>query len=862
MGAANVPRRPVTAGGRRVQGMKRTPEVALMGNAWTKPHVSAEALHRRTLFHLKYTRCKEINSATEYDKFVSLAHAVRDLAMDLMITTQGVYLEQDVKRVYYLSMEFLIGRILRQNALALGVLSQADSAIRHLGISLDRVLNIESEAGLGNGGLGRLAACYLDSLATHEYPAYGYGIRYEHGMFRQEFRDGWQVEIPDDWLKYGSPWEMVRPEYTVPVMVYGRVEHRTEADGSIRPSWVDWQMFEGVPHDVPIIGYRTNTVNFLRLWSSRATQSFRLDVFNTGDYVGSVEEKNWAENISKVLYPSENTSAGKELRLLQEYFLARCSIADIIRRYRKNHSSWEMFSEKNAIQLNETHAALAIVELMRHFTDEVRLPWHRAWDLTVQTFGFTNHTLLPEALEKWPEALLQRMLPRHLQIIWEINHRFLQHVRLRYPEDTARVQRMSLIAEEPARHVRMAHLAIVGSHSINGVSEIHSDLIRTRLVPEFAEYWPERFNNKTNGITQRLWLLASNPDLAALISRTIGDDWIRDLDGLKALAPYAEDDAFRKAFAAIKRGNKERLAQIIQQRLNLTVSPDSLFDVQIKRLHEYKRQLLKLMHIVTLYHRIKDDPDAQIVPRTFLFGAKAAPGYYMAKLIIKLINTVGARINSDPDVEDRLKVAFLPDYCVSLAEAIVPAADLSEQISTAGTEASGTGNMKLALNGALTVGTWDGANIEIAREVGPDNIFIFGMKAADVEAARAAGTYDPAAVSAADPELAEVVEAIRDNLFLPSQPDLFKDVYNALTVHGDYYFHLADYRDYVDTQGRIDALYRNPDEWNRKAILNVAAMGRFSSDRSVREYAEGIWRTKPVPIDMGPPGTHHTMQAE
>jgi len=842
--------------------MKRTASSSLMGNGWTKPQVSSEAVHRRALFHLKYTRCKEINSATEYDKFVSLALAVRDLAMDLMITTQGVYLEKDVKRIYYLSMEFLIGRVLRQNALALGVLTQADAAIRHLGISLERTLTMESEAGLGNGGLGRLAACYLDSLATHEFPAYGYGIRYEHGMFRQEFRDGWQFEIPDDWLKYGTPWEMVRPEYTVPVMVYGRVDHRTEADGSIRPTWVDWQMFEGVPHDVPIIGYRTNTVNFLRLWSSRATQAFRLDVFNTGDYVGSVEEKNWAENISKVLYPSENTSAGKELRLLQEYFLARCSIADIIRRYRKNHSSWDLFAEKNAIQLNETHAALAIIELMRYFIDEVRMPWHKAWEITVRTFGFTNHTLLPEALEKWPEALMQRMLPRHLQIIWDINHRFLQHVRLRYPEDTARIQRMSLIAEEPARHVRMANLAIVGSHSINGVSEIHTDLIRTQLVPEFAEYWPERFNNKTNGITQRLWLLGSNPELADLITQTIGDGWIRDLDGLKALAPYAEDDTFRKTFAAIKRSNKEHLAQIIRQRLNLTVSPDSLFDVQIKRLHEYKRQLLKLMHIVTLYHRIKDDPDSVAVPRTFIFGAKAAPGYYMAKLIIKLINTVGAQINSDPDVEGRLKIAFLPDYCVSLAEAIVPAADLSEQISTAGTEASGTGNMKLALNGALTVGTWDGANIEIARAVGAENIFIFGLKAADIEATRAAGTYDPAAVAAADDELTHILESIRENAFLPSQPDLFKDVHNALMAHGDYYFHLADYRDYVDTQGRIDALYQDPDAWHRKAILNVAAMGRFSSDRSIKEYAEGIWGAVPVPIEMPAHGAQHPALCE
>jgi starch phosphorylase len=815
--------------------------------------VTADSLLKRTLFHLKYSRCKELNSATDYDKLESLTHAVRDLAMDLMIATQGVYLEKDVKRIYYLSMEFLIGRVLRQNMLALGVLNQSAEAIKHLGISMDRVADIETDAGLGNGGLGRLAACYLDSLATHEYPAYGYGIRYEHGMFRQEFRDGWQVEIPDDWLKYGFPWEMVRPENTIPVMVHGRVEHLTDSDGSIRPTWVGWQMFEGVPHDIPIIGFDTNTVNFLRLWSSRATQSFRLDVFNSGDYVGSVEEKNWAENITKVLYPSENTSAGKELRLLQEYFLSRCSIADLIRRYRKNHSTWDQFPEKNAIQLNDTHPALAIVELMRFFVDELRMPWHRAWDLTVRSFGFTNHTLLPEALEKWPENLLQRVLPRHLQIIWEINHRFLQQVKVRFPDDVARQQRMSLVEEGPTKYVRMANLAIAGSHSVNGVSEIHSHLIKSRLVPDFAEFWPERFNNKTNGITQRLWLHACNPGLADLITRTIGDEWVRDLDRLKALAPYADSDSFQDEFRAVKRQNKERLASHILHCAGIKVDPDSLFDVHIKRLHEYKRQLLNLMHIVTLYHRIKDNPGLDIVPRTFVFGAKAAPGYYMAKLIIKLINTAAGRINSDADMEDRLKVVFLPDYGVSLAETIVPAADISEQISTAGTEASGTGNMKLALNGALTIGTWDGANIEMAREVGRENIFIFGHSAEEIEKLRSGGAYDPTEVYKADPELARVLDAIRDNQFVPTQPDLFKDVVNALTTNGDYYFHLADYRPYLNAQAEVDTLYRRPRDWTRKTILNVANMGRFSSDRSVREYAEDIWNAPRVPIELSTP---------
>jgi starch phosphorylase len=694
--------------------------------------VSSGDMTNRLLFHLKYFRCKSLNTATDYDKLISLCQTVRDFAMDKMITTQGAYLSQDVKRVYYLSMEYLIGRILTQNMLALGLLEQARKAAQTAGTTVEHLRSIETDAGLGNGGLGRLAACYLDSLATHEYPGYGYGIRYEHGMFKQEIRDGWQFEIPDDWLKYGLPWEMVRPEYTVPVMVYGRVISTRTGSGPVRPTWVDWQLFEGVPHDIPIIGHNTNTVNFLRLWSSRATQSFRLDVFNTGDYVKSVEEKNWAENISKVLYPSDNTSAGKELRLRQEYFLSRCSVHDLIRRYRKNHSSWDSFADKNAIQLNDTHPALAIVELMRYFVDEIQMPWHKAWDITVRTFGFTNHTLLPEALERWPEPMLQRLLPRHMQIICEINHRFLQQVHLQFPDDNAMVERVSLIEEGPVKNVCMANLAIVGSHSVNGVSRIHSELVKTRLVPEFARLWPERFNNKTNGITQRLWLLECNPGLASLITSAIGDRWVRHLDELSKLRARVDDADFLRDFTAIKRRNKENLAELVRQRMNITLNPDSIFDVQIKRLHEYKRQLLNVLHIIHLYQRVKDNPGIDMVPRTFLFGAKAAPSYYMAKLIIKLINTVADQINGDPDVEDRIKVVFLPDYCVSLAEVIVPAADVSEQISTAGTEASGTGNMKLALNGALTVGTWDGANIEIAEEVGRENVFIFGLTAEKV----------------------------------------------------------------------------------------------------------------------------------
>ncbi len=806
--------------------------------------VTPEQIRERLLFHLKYTRCKDWRTATEFDKMMSFSMAIRELAVDRMIATQRAYVDRDVKRVYYISMEYLLGRLLENNVAALGVYEASRQALKDLDIDLEQLMALEEDAGLGNGGLGRLAACFLDSLASLEYPAYGYGLRYEHGMFRQDFENGWQRERPDDWLKYGYPWEMVRPEYAVPVKVYGKLEWVPKVGGGKRPVWKDWQMLEGVPYDIPVIGFGVNTVNVLRLWSSRATEAFRLDVFNQGEYVKAVEEKNWAETITKVLYPSDFTYAGKELRLIQEYFMVTCTIQDVIRRYRRNHSTWSAFAEKNAIQLNDTHPALAVAELMRYFMDETTMTWENAWELTSRTFGYTNHTLLPEALERWPVPLMERVLPRHLQIIYDINEKFLSRIRLAYPGDEERVSRMSMIQEGEDRQVRMANLAMVGSHSINGVSALHTELLKDTVVPDFADMMPERFNNKTNGITHRRWLLISNPGLAQLITSKIGDGWIHDAEELKKLEPLAEDKAFCRTFMKVKEENKVRLANLVRDVTGEWINPESMFDVQIKRLHEYKRQLLNAMHIMTLYYRLKDNPGLDIVPRTFLFGAKAAPSYHMAKLIIKLINALGRAVNNDPDIRDRLKVVFIPDYNVSMAEVIIPAADLSEQISTAGKEASGTGNMKLSINGALTIGTWDGANIEIAEEVGLDNIFIFGHKAHEVADIQKSGSYDPWSYYNGNQELRRVIDAIRTNPFTPGEGPIFTDIYKHLMEHGDVFCHLADYEAYMDAQDKVAQAYRNKDEWARMAVLNVARMSKFSSDRTIHEYASDIWGIK------------------
>lgn len=822
------------------------PRAEAVKTAKTNPYY--KIIRDRILFHIKYSRCKTWEIASDFDKMVSLSQAVRDLAVDRMIATQKKYQDMNTKRVYYLSMEFLMGRALINNIVALDVWQAAKDVIYDLGMDLDALADIEDDEGLGNGGLGRLAACFLDSMATMELPAYGYGLRYQYGIFRQELHNGWQMEYPNDWLKYGSPWEMVRPEYTVPVLCYGKLEYVKNTKGEDIPVWLDWQMLEGVPFDFPIIGFQKNTVNILRLWSSRATEGFRLDVFNQGEYVRAVEQENWAETITKVLYPSDNTSSGKELRLLQEYFLVACSVHDIIRRYQKSKNNWNNFSLKNAVQLNDTHPALAIAEFMRHLLDEAKIPWNKAWDITRRTFAYTNHTLMPEALEKWPVPMLERVLPRHMKLIYDINMRFLNSVEVRFPDDPGKTARMSLIEESNPKQVRMANLAIVGSHAVNGVSKLHTDLLKKKTLADFAEMWPGKFSAKTNGISQRRWLLVCNPGLSSLITERIGDKWTTDLNQLKKLEHFIEDGEFLAQLREVKKLNKIRLAQHLNDKFDILIDTASIFDVHVKRLHEYKRQLLNVMHIITLYRRLKNNPDADIIPRTFIFGAKAAPGYQRAKLIIKLINSVAETIRGDKAVRDRLNVVFVPDYKVSNAEIIIPAADLSEQISTAGTEASGTGNMKLALNGALTIGTWDGANIEIAQAVGSGNIFIFGKRAEKLEELRSSGTYDPAAIIRDDEELADVITTIEKNEFSRNEPGLFNDIVRSLREEGDHYFHLADYRSYIECQERAAALYADPEAWSKKAALNIARMGKFSSDRTIGEYAGKIWKVKPVKI--------------
>ncbi|WP_372808173.1 glycogen/starch/alpha-glucan phosphorylase [Pontiella sp.] len=815
-----------------------------------KDNITADSLAERALFHLKYSRGKDLRSATTFDKMMCFSHAVRDMAVDGFIATQRQYLDKDVRRVNYLSMEYLIGKMLANNVVALGIVEASKEALKKLDISFEEVLALDVEAGLGNGGLGRLAACYLDSLATKELPAYGYGIRYEHGIFRQEFENGWQKERPDEWLALGYPWELVRPEYTLPVCVYGRVTKNFRPGKGANDVWQDFQVFEAVPFDLPIIGYGVNTVNMLRLWKSQPAEGFRLDVFNQGDYVRAVEEKNWAENVSKVLYPSDYTYAGKELRLIQEYFLASCSVRDIIRRYKKTHRDFSQFAEKNVIQLNDTHPTLAIVELMRVLLDEEHIPWAQAWDITVNTFCYTNHTLLAEALEKWTVDLLQRVLPRHMQIIFEINHRFLQQVEINHPGKGELMRKVSLIEEGAHKQVRMANLCVVGSNKVNGVSALHSELLKTETMPEFDTIYPDKFTNVTNGITHRRWLIKANPELSELISKKIGDDWRKDLSQLEKFQEFATNKAVQKRFREIKREKKVELCRVIKELTGYLVSPDSQFDVQIKRLHMYKRQLLKAMHIIHLYNKIKENPAAQVQPKTFIFAAKAAPAYLIAKSVIKLINTMAECINNDVDVAGRLKVVFLPDYNVSLAEKIIPAADISEQISTAGLEASGTGNMKLSLNGALTVGTWDGANIEIAQHVGEENIFIFGNRTEDLAKLRSKG-YNPRTYVEKSEDLQGVLEAIRNNIFDPSQPDLFKDLYNEVTEHGDFYFYLADYESYIKCNEEVDKLYATPAKWTEKTILNVARMGWFSSDRSIQDYCDDIWHLERTPVKTG-----------
>jgi starch phosphorylase len=820
--------------------------------------MDAESIKQDLLRHLEFTLGelpRHVDS--DWEPYVSLALAVRDRLMERWIRTHEAYYEHDAKRVYYLSLEFLMGRTLGNSLVNLGLYDESRRAVADLGYDLETLREAEWDAGLGNGGLGRLAACFLDSLATLQMPAYGYGIRYDYGIFHQRIVEGAQVETPDAWLRYGNPWEIPRSADQFEVQFYGRVETRADDAGRLVFDWVDTESLYAMPYDTPIPGYRNATVNTLRLWSARASQEFDLRYFNEGDYQRAVERKAQSENITKVLYPNDNVFEGRELRLKQEYLLVSATLQDIIRRYKKHYRMYDAerglrlfdrFAERTAIQLNDTHPALAVPELMRLLVDVEGLGWDEAWALAVATFGYTNHTVMPEALERWPVALLGRVLPRHLQIIFEINHRFLDDVRARGGDD-ALCRRLSLIEEDGERRVRMAHLAIVGSHSVNGVAALHTEILKRELFRDFHALWPERFNNKTNGITQRRWLRKANPSLATLITDAIGDRWVTDLNELHRLDEHVGDTAFVDAWRATKQRNKERLAHIAMGQyrhrgLTLSLDPASMFDCQVKRIHEYKRQLLNVLHVITQYHRILDAPNETHVPRAAIFAGKAAPGYPMAKLIIRLINAVADVVNGEPAIGDRLKVVFLADYRVSLAENIFPAADLSEQISTAGTEASGTGNMKFALNGALTIGTMDGANIEIADEVGAENIFIFGLRADEVAARRP--RHDPWACYHGDAELHRVLDAIAGGAFSSRQPDLFQPIVRSLLEGGDPYLLLADYGSYVNCQRQVSRAYRDERTWARMSIANVAGMGRFSTDRTIRQYADEIWGVRSV----------------
>jgi len=841
------PARPVPVAPAAPSAAAAAPTASAVAPAEFAPALTAESgsakFKQAILRHLTYTLARDTTTAQPRDWWLATAMAVREAVLARLIATQRLHNQSNARRLYYLSLEYLMGRLMENNLSNTGLLEPARQALQELGVDFEALLEQEVDMGLGNGGLGRLAACFLDSLATLDLPAIGYGIHYEFGLFRQEFVNGHQVEHPDAWMIFGTPWEVIRPDYAIEVRVYGEVENVFDDRGHYRPRWVRSRAILGVPYDIPIAGYGTKTVNFLRLWASRSTEEFDLAVFNSGGYVEAVREKAVGETVSKVLYPNDRTENGKELRLVQQYFFVACSLRDIIRRHmRVAGNSWDNFADKVTLQLNDTHPAVAVPELMRMLVDEHDLAWDRAWEITVATFGYTNHTLLPEALEAWGVPLFGRVLPRHLQIIFEINHRLMAAVERRWPGDDAKKQACSLIEEHGAKAIRMANLAVVGSHAVNGVAALHTDLLKRFLFPEFDALYPGKFRNKTNGITPRRWLLDCNPQLAALISRTLGSSaWVRDLGLLRGLERVADDAAFQDAFMAIKRANKVALAAVIREQCGLEVSPDALFDVQIKRLHEYKRQHLNLLHILALYRRLLQDPSLDLVPRVFVFAAKAAPGYDLAKNIIRAINLVGARINSDPRIGGRLKVAFLPNYRVSLAEKIIPAADLSEQISTAGKEASGTGNMKLALNGALTIGTLDGANVEIREEVGPENIFIFGHTVEEVVALKAQG-YSPWAYYERDEELRAVVDWIGSNFFSSEEHHAFGLLHHSLLNGGAPSLVLADFRAYCGAQARADAAYRDRRRWARMAILNTARMGKFSSDRTIREYASDIWR--------------------
>lgn len=807
------------------------------------------------LDHLHFTQAKAIPLSTRNDWYMAVAYAVRDRMLNDGLTSfyhLASLTRENMKIVSYLSSEFLMGPHLGNSLACLDLMEPVRAALRELGQDLDDLLRQEEEPGLGNGGLGRLAACYLDSLATLRVPAIGYGIRYEFGLFDQDIQDGWQVEITDKWLRMGNPWEIYRPEIAYEVKLGGYTEHVHDPEGRLRVRWVPGKIVKGVAYDTPVAGYRSQGTGLLRLWKSEAVESFDFQAFNLGDYYRAVDEKVISETITKVLYPNDEPQFGKLLRLCQQFFFVSCSLQDMMQINRVRGNSIDTFHESFAVQLNDTHPSIAVAELMRLLVDEHQLEWEMAWEITRRTLAYTNHTLMSEALEKWPLSLFSTLLPRHLEIIYEINRRFLDEVRLRYPGDAARVARLSLIDESGEKYVRMANLACVGSHAINGVAELHSNLLKETVLHDFFDLSPEKFYNVTNGVTPRRWVLLSNPGLAELISSKLGDGWLSNLETeLRGLEPFARDTAFKRKWHKVKNANKEALAWVIRERTGIKVDPASLFDVQVKRIHEYKRQHLNVLHIITLYNRIKRDPKADIVPRTFIFGGKAAPSYFMAKLIIKLITSVAEVVNSDPDVAGRLKVVFFPDFNVTNGQLIYPAADLSEQISTAGKEASGTGNMKFSLNGALTIGTMDGANVEIRQEVGEENFFLFGHTAEEVYNLKVGG-YDPYEAYKTNADLKEAIDQIAAGIFSQGDRMLFRPLVDHLLQHDEYLL-LADYQSYIDCQDRVSTVYRDTKKWTAMSILNVARMGKFSSDRSIREYCEKIWRTTAIKS----PQTHY-----
>jgi glycogen phosphorylase len=808
--------------------------------------VSKDTIKNKIAHHLEYTLGKHKFNTTEEDIYKATSYAVRDIIIDRFNDTQETYRHKNPKRVYYLSLEFLLGRTLTNSMVNLGIFNMVEEALKEFDYDINKIEEFEHDAGLGNGGLGRLAACFMDSLSTLEIPGFGYGLRYEYGIFNQHIENGRQIEKPDHWLSEGNPWELHRVEVIYSVHFYGHVERKVSPTGKIAAHWIPMESVQAVAYDYPIPGFNTTTTNNLRLWSARSSEEFNFDYFNHGDYLKAVEDKQKSENISKVLYPNDKTEQGKILRLKQQYLMASAALQDIIHRYKRDQSNFDHFPDKVAIQLNDTHPSIAIPELMRILIDKENLEWDYSWDICKRVFAYTNHTVLPEALETWNVSLIEHLLPRHMEIIYEINHRFVEEAKQNPNVSAEDISQMSIILEGHDKKVRMANLSIIGSHSLNGVAALHSELLKTLVFPNFYKMYPEKFNNKTNGITHRRFLIKANPSLSKLIHSKIGDGFVSDLSKIRDLEKYADDPAFREDWLNIKNKNKEVLAKIILETSNVKVDINSIFDVQIKRFHEYKRQLLNILHVVGIYTRIKQNPALEIVPRTFIFGGKAAPGYFMAKLIIQFINSVADVVNNDPDVNGRLKVVFLPNYRVSLAEKIFPASDLSEQISTAGTEASGTGNMKFALNGALTVGTLDGANIEIMEEVGEENIYIFGLKTNEVIDWKRNGYYPPGEIQKSE-ELQRIFTLIREGFFAGGNKDFYKPIHDSL-YYDDVYMLLADYESYSKIQKKISTDFLNRDIWNKKSILNVARIGKFSSDRTILEYANDIWNVKKLHI--------------